>query len=160
MTPTPRQSPITEAGVDLIERLEAATEESRKLDAAVAIVSEWKPLGPIKHWIHDWPAGFSTGIIEGYVYLVDAPVPDTKWPSPPFTTSLDAARTLLPRGTLWSAGCMEFGCFARLCWPMPDGGYAGGGIDANGATAALALIIAALRARAALPAAPDAGGEG
>lgn len=48
----------------------------------------------------------------------------------------------LPSGTLWAVGNMEEGPFARLCWPMPNGGYTGGYVEANGETPALALRAA------------------
>lgn len=66
-----------------------------------------------------------------------------------YTSSIDAARTIMARGTLWAVGSMEDGPFARLCHPMPDGTFVGGYVEGRGATAELALCAAALRARAA-----------
>lgn len=60
---------------------------------------------------------------------------------------LDAVMMLVDPRALWAVGSMEEGPFARLCWPMPDGGYAGGYQDATAATGSLALCIAALKAR-------------
>lgn len=70
---------------------------------------------------------------------------------PPYTVSLDAARSLCVSGTLWAVGSMEDGPFARLVWPQKDGGYIGGYFEATAATAPLALCIAALRANVAKP---------
>jgi hypothetical protein len=49
---------------------------------------------------------------------------------------------------LWAHGSMEEGPFARLCWPMPNGGFVGGYFEAKAATVPLATCAAALRARA------------
>jgi hypothetical protein len=48
----------------------------------------------------------------------------------------------MPAGTLWCVGSMEDGPFARLCWPMPDGGYTGGYVEAEANTPAAALYAA------------------
>jgi hypothetical protein len=54
---------------------------------------------------------------------------------------LELARALsaMPRGTLWCVGSMEDGPFARICYPMPGGGYGGGYCEGNGDTPADAL---------------------
>lgn len=61
---------------------------------------------------------------------------------------LNAAKAFLVPHTLWAVGSMEDGPFARLCWPMADGTYSGGYFEATAATAELALLAAALKARA------------
>jgi hypothetical protein len=43
---------------------------------------------------------------------------------------------------------MEDGPFARLCWPMPNGGYGGGYVEGHAGTGALSLLAAALRGHA------------
>lgn len=60
---------------------------------------------------------------------------------------LDAIAMLLDPRALWAIGSMEEGPFARVCWPMPDGGYAGGYQEAKAATVPIALCIANLRSR-------------
>ena len=70
--------------------------------------------------------------------------------APRYSSSLDAAMSLVDPRALWAVGSMEEGPFARLCWPMPDGGFTGGYVEAHAATPALALCAASLRARATL----------
>ena len=80
----------------------------------------------------DEDIGLATGIIDGEM--------GHYW-SRPFTTSLDAAVTLVPEGMAWTAGCEpDFTPFARL-WEH-DLVWA--------STPALALCAAALSARASL----------
>lgn len=130
---------------DLIARLEQATEGSRELDAAIAraignkvetiIVPEGHPV-------------FAAG--GGLEFMVR---PDGSRSSvPPYTTSLDAALTLVPEG--WRVAEMKDGipsdagpyCHVRLWCPVNSAlGHRHG---ASGITPALALCIAALRAHA------------
>jgi hypothetical protein len=71
-----------------------------------------------------------------------------RYEHPHFTASLDAAMTLIPSKSLWSVCDMEEGPFAQVIRPMPCGGYVNGLTTAKGATPALALTAACLRARA------------
>lgn len=80
--------------------------------------------------------------------------------APHYTASLDAAMTLVDSRAMWAHGSMEEGPFARLCWPMPNGGYVGGYFEAKAKTVPLAICAAALRARAALSGKADDGGKG
>jgi hypothetical protein len=57
---------------------------------------------------------------------------------------------LLKPGTLWATGSMEEGPFARLCWPQAGGAYLNGYHEATAATPALAIVAAALKARASM----------
>ena len=66
------------------------------------------------------------------------------------TASIDEALTLVDPKAQWAVGSMEEGPFARLCWPMPNGSYVGGYVEASAATVPLAICAAALRARASL----------
>ena len=163
MTPNPRQSPITEAGVDLIARLEAATEGSRELDCLIHVaVHGWKlaRIGPDAHGENASEFYTPTGeLFDGFSYppigqidrFYHVPQRDTA-----YTASLDAAATLVPNGfKFYVANEVDYG--HACAWR--DGSKISGGCT-DIATPALALCIAALRARAALPAAPDAGGEG
>ena len=106
---------------ELIEQLESAESGSRELDAAIQ-----RAMGP------DFPLHFSgVGVCNA------------------FTTSLDAALTLVPEGWSWSLGEMR-GIGKFRGWlndhNTPDG-LAVRHIDADATTPALALCIAALRAR-------------
>jgi hypothetical protein len=55
---------------------------------------------------------------------------------------LDAAVMLLPANTLWAVVDMEDGPIARVCWPVANGGYLGGYIEATAPTPAEALLAA------------------
>lgn len=131
---------------DLIARLEAATEGSRELDAEIALANGWEyvdpltatdPLGP--PWKH---AALGYRLLE----------------PPQFSTSLDAALTLVPEGWTWNVSDRA---------PKPHAGRAyinnrelqiagiGGlarnpkyrGEEATAFSPALALCIACLHAR-------------
>lgn len=104
---------------DLIARMETATGGSRELDLEILCEMDGVP-----------KESRCTGDV-----------------APPYTTSLDAALTLVEPGGLWVAGFMDMGAFARYCAPMPDGGYVGGYQEIYAATPALALAIVALKAR-------------
>ena len=106
---------------NLIAKLEAATEGSRELDAEIALIIE--------------PGHWSS--------LFDA----LNQQCPYYTLSIDAALTLVPEGGLWSVCDMEEGPFAQVIRPIPGGGFVGGLTQGRAATPALALSIAALRAR-------------
>lgn len=110
---------------DLIARLEAAEGPDRELDAE----------------IENLLAGGSDRDLE---YIVSNGVEDTTAP-PRYTASIDAALTLVPEGWTWGimhcAGAPPEVCFYRaVC-----GVYSS--IVAVAATPALALCIAALKAR-------------
>ena len=108
---------------ELIKRLESATEGSRELDAAI--------------------------IMSGlHVSMPDDPV---GWP-PKFTTSIDAALTLVPAGRPWSITQQSSGVgyFADIAIKDDDGWwFEADGPGSEAPTPALALCIAALRARSA-----------
>ena len=71
-------------------------------------------------------------------------------PHPRYTASLDAAMMLVPADALWSVCDMEEGPFAQVIPPASGGTFGGTKISGYGApTPAIALCIAALRARAA-----------
>lgn len=114
---------------DLIERLEKATEGSRELDADIfeviggelyqrARVLAAKPCGA--------PEDTITEAARGY--------------APRYTTSVDAALTLVPEGRLWSIGSrVKVGGFVAVLDQDSK--------SHTGATPPLALCIATLRAR-------------
>ncbi len=68
---------------------------------------------------------------------------------PRYTTSLDAAVTLVPEGFYWS---LDYDCCARVFGPEDKSGNVPVGYsdEADAATPALALCAAALKARAAM----------
>lgn len=117
----------------LIARLEAAAEGSRELDAEIAIflnpkLAEWERFGGELH-------GPSDSIFH----------------APHYTTSIDAALALVPEGWAWFAqriGQPFSTGFARL-W-LPAARTKGLKIEqyqSEAATPALALVIAAMKAR-------------
>ena len=116
---------------DLIARLEAATEGGRELDVALAKrlrqPIKKKPVYKRGHYSGGKPVVLRTEDVAS-----------------PYTTSLDAALTLVPEGhrlRLWWHHTGVWGCDV-----FPDGG---GAIHRvlDRATPALALCIAALKAR-------------
>lgn len=91
----------------LIQRLEQAGEGSRELDAEIAEI-----VG-IKHRTHR----SSTGHSKGREWLVDTESGGIEiWArSPPaYTTSLDAALTLVPEGWEWNVNGTSAMAFARV----------------------------------------------
>ena len=115
--------------IELAERAEKASGPDRELDKAI-----WAALGNCNH--------DRTG---GYICLDCGKDTYGEKSAPVFTASLDAAMTLVPEG--W--------CFEVTCWKDGNGTacvsqYNPGDQDHTGhaATPAIALVAAALRARA------------
>lgn len=100
---------------DLIERLEKATEPEWELDAAIARLDD---------------------IREAFGDCADDEVP-------PYTSSIDAALTLVPEGCKWLVQDLGIG-FEACTYPRK-----GVPCAAKGAAPAIALCIAALKARSA-----------
>lgn len=98
----------------LIQKLEAATEGSKRLDYEI-----WRNTGGAE--LSDWE--------------------DRIWPA--YTTSLDAALSLVPEGLSWFAEMNNGNAHAGAHWPKCDPASQFG----HAATAPLALCIAALKAR-------------
>lgn len=114
---------------ELIARLEAATEGCRELDADIGRV--------LGYWVSENAARLATG----WDWIAGVGDQGGKWELPHYTTSLDAALTLMPEGWIWdvaSTGCV---------WTMPsdnlDEQIVVGGVD----NPIIALCIAALKAR-------------
>jgi hypothetical protein len=131
----------------LADRCEAATGSDRELDALI-----WCAMQGVRYISHNPTyAGHGEGD-DTQVEYVEPPkrtrrVSGKSRPhAKPFTASLDAAMTLVDPRALWAHGSMEDGPFARLCWPMPDGGFVGGYHEAFAATVPLATCAASLRA--------------
>lgn len=125
----------------LIERIEAATEGSRELDAEIALAMNLprEAFGPV----YD-----QRGMIDGPEYHVEKGTwsgNGMTWRAPDFSTSIDAALTLLPEGHSYTLGdCNEdnvpWACVTRCAGTWPD-------FAATGADVVLALLSAILRAR-------------
>lgn len=126
---------------ELIARLEAATGPDRELDARI-IHALWDSERDLMALVDEWDGDWGVVAFELAKYI-----PCFEHNSTRLTGSIDAALTLLIPGTLWGIGEMEMGVFCNLVWPQPDGDYVGGGIEAKSATPAIALCVAALRAR-------------
>lgn len=123
---------------ELIKRLTAATEGSRELDLDILRAISGKPW----RWVH-W------GEMDGVTW-------DQYGPGAPgnpvfaleeFSTSLDAALTLVPEGMSWEVRCSPYGqCTQASCW-HPDQMARPSNSTIYVVSPALALVIAALRAR-------------
>ena len=112
---------------DLIARLEASTGPSRDLDVLIA-----QAVG------EPWGAGgYSIGGNWGER-------------AARYTASIDVALTLVPAGLGWGVDAPpDMPCVARCQWPQTPGMKAP--MHAHGATPAIALCIACLKARSATP---------
>lgn len=132
---------------DLLARLEAATGPDRLLDAEIDCAVRFPDLRPAEPDDFAGKYGYSPGNIKVDTgFLMSAS----------YTRSIDAALTLVPDGCGWSAG------WGQILPDKPMGearitrnahfiGYDANYdviVKANAATPALALCIAALRARA------------
>lgn len=115
---------------EIITLLEAATGPDRDLDLAVAI-AVWGRPGRLVMRHND-----ETGQNEEY----------THWH---YTSSIDAAWTLVPEGFRWSCGFSKHVPHNAQVWTGT--GYYEGECDSD---RAIALCIAALKARLAIPAQP------
>lgn len=143
---------------ELIAKLEAAPKGSRELDAEIAATLHIPP-SDAPEWILNWGGPYMV-LRPGYVAVqhTDGKA-GANWKAPAYTTSLDAALTLVPKG-LHISDLKQF-CgrptpddwfwFAALSgWSNDKSVYvycgAPSGTDAP-KTAALALCIASLKAR-------------
>lgn len=82
--------------------------------------------------------------------LIEGIHPTASGDTPHYSASIDAALTLVPKGFAWtlaSQGTTDFRFFASVAFPDEDCD----GTPTLAATPAIALCIAALRARAAAP---------
>lgn len=120
----------------LIDKLSALTGPDRECDSLI-----FKALFPERDWVT-----FEENGVD--IWWSRCPHDSCAFDGPPaYTASIDAAMTLLAPNTLYAIGSMEDGPFTRLCWPMPDGSYSGGYVEASAATPAIALCVASLKAR-------------
>ena len=121
----------------LIAELEAAAEGNRELDYAIAKEMGWQFSG--EHTFKE----------HGFFWR-DATTDEWKQ-LPRWSTSLDAALTLVPEGFVWRVST-DFG---PIAWAAVSGhkGIFWADTKSEALTAALALCIAALKARQAMEAA-------
>lgn len=114
----------------LAERCEQAAGPDREFDVAIARALGWKPL-----YRDDYSKWWPPAAVEDSRARKRSILHHPTQPLPAFTASLDAAVTLVPEGCGW----MVMKNVAKVArWPK------------RGATPALALCAAALRARAAM----------
>ena len=133
---------------ELIAKLEAAPEGSRELDAEIVVAINWRPA-----WCTASKGGLwidrSSGLRDPAVRLNALGRRSIGNPPigayPKFSSSLDAALTLVPEGCAFQVGCeIDFTPVARV-WGHDIH------TDEFAATPALALCIAALKSRPQLP---------
>lgn len=125
----------------LIDRIEAATEGSRELDGDIALLVGWEPTHDRQStlkWSDTYPSCRERWIGDR--------APFNNWRVPHYSTSIDAALTLLPEGWWWSAGVCRRENHASVGTEI---GTVEGELifETFGATAPLALLAAILRAR-------------
>jgi hypothetical protein len=115
---------------ELIAALEAAEGPDRALDAAIAVAAKAVP--------YDFEPAFMTAEWRA---IYD----DRHWRAPDFTASIDAALTLVPEGAFWSITMrgVKRGGFHACCALRDHNGLEWH----EGTTPAIALCIAALKAR-------------
>lgn len=120
--------------LELAKRCEKAEGPDRELDNAIAL--------EVFEFLRNLPRSAEGGWLH--------PAHGRICPAAEYTASLDSALTLVPKKAMWSICDMEAGPFAQVIRPTGDGGYLNGLTSASGESPALALVAAALRARAAI----------
>ena len=123
----------------LLARVSAGTGPDRELDAEIARAIGWKPLyrDDYSKW---WPPSAVTDARERKRSILHHPTQ----PLPMFTTSLDAALTLVPDGCEWLRKTERTMTVYRV--PFDPKEWARH-IDIHAATPARALIAACIKAR-------------
>lgn len=125
--------------LDLADRVEALEGPDREVDALIASIVR---LERVPHWARNW-AGEWRGTEHGSVVLMEANgSPGPHFMAREYTTSLDSAMSLVPEG--YALGFKRAPC-QRSHAMLATIGYE---VNASGATPALALTAACLRARA------------
>lgn len=125
---------------ELIARLEAATGADRELDAAI-FDAIGAPL-PQQAFSYDLKLQPDPDKAGSYVMPIGEML--VRYEAPAFTSSIDAALTLVPEGWLWRIMPSDFKGWLAEAWTDDtlDGEF-----GACAATPALAICIAALRAK-------------
>ena len=136
---------------ELIEALEKARAPDRRLDAEIAVTLRIPPPDTdVTHWsitgFPRWRAGSDGRVICIHLSGEDGP----HWRSKAYTSSIDAALTLVPEGLSYEIRCSPYGETSQaVIWngrrSPSESEVARVGID--GVRPAIALCIAALRAR-------------
>lgn len=127
---------------DLIERLEKATGPDRELDAMIGaacqIVDDFNPLHLIPPIFY---VGDEKGTIRIYAGKIEDSVRHHKYSrkARPFTSSMDAALSLVPEGSTWD---LTFDDYLIAC--VGSGHNTG----KHNTAPAIAICIAALKSRA------------
>lgn len=125
---------------ELIARLGKATGPDLKLDAAIKVAANTRP---------DWAVKVKEPLVQDGIFVKVG----KSGPSlvvEPYTASIDAALTLVPEGMDYDLSFVD-GVHSAC---LGERGTFDADIDVRGATPAIALCIAALKARAALSATP------
>lgn len=129
---------------NLIEKLETATEGSRKLDEKIAFQLQWRPetvASKASFASHERKHDYVTAWIAHAPWRAD-------WPIPSYTTSLDAAMTLIPFDAEGHRMCTLLECYSDGTGNASVIPFVGEQVwSRKVATPVLALCIAALKAR-------------
>jgi len=127
----------------LIERVEAATVGSRELDILVGAAVDLRVDGCPQ----SFRSSFELCGMEQMLRMVESPQNILREALPRYTTSIDAALTLLPDGKCWRLAHGHLvGCTSAVAEVM-ERGFGTKLSLAEAATPALALLAAILRAR-------------
>ena len=141
---------MTTALDDLIARLEAASEGSRELDAEIsAALHICPPQSP--DWLRNWDGPYVVFGLGRVAVQHSNCERGVNWLAPNFTTSLDAALTLVPEGYDYGFSfSKQHGLEAWVQKPFKQSecfqGYAPDG-DMTNKTSAKSVCVAALKAR-------------
>ena len=133
--------------MDLIKRIEAATKGSRELDAEVYNTTPENGRVAMRLPMEKWRGRFDDG---WYVVRSDKGAED-KYPErlPHYTTSIDAALTLVPEGAWdWSVHEYLTSSYQNRALAKVGPAVEDRHVHGSGRKPALALCIAALKARA------------
>lgn len=134
---------MTDDLINLAERVEALTGPDREVDAEIALT-----LSIVRERDGDLFYGhrnYSVMVIERHYDDREGDAPEL----PHYTTSIDAAMTLVPEGCLWTMDSFNGPKWSAGVWRVPGRGWVYLSKNLRAATPALALTAAALRARGA-----------
>ena len=137
----------------LIAELERATEGSRELDARIMAVTREMPSDAQK-WLREWDGRIDVFEQTKVAAFHTRGAVSCYWDPPEYSTSLDAALTLVPEGWAWLVRSGDGESFANLTRGsvpvMANGRQINTDWQENptyAPTPALALCIASLKAR-------------
>lgn len=130
---------------ELIEKLEKAEAGSRELDAEIAAALRIPPPGAAK-WIKNWRGRYIAHTPPGRVKVQHSDgTTGVHWSAAYYTTSIDAALTLVPRTCVWKVYSDFPGdvFWAEVFDPRYEFSFS----SCERSAPALAICIAALKAR-------------